>query len=201
MIILRRLGAFALLCAMLCVMCAAASVTIERATISGGEVTVRGTADGGAVIVAFYDADGKMLAAQTAAVQDGAWSVGGSFDTAASVKAFILDDGMAPLASCAEAEVQERTAVEVRSEAELIAANAGDCDVIVVAESFELTGDLTINKDLLIKDGVTLTNSATIQCNGRVACEGSGKIVDNNGLFTVEYGIETIEGDLGDDWG
>ena len=198
--ILRRLGAFALLCAMLCVMCAAASVTIDRATISGGEVTVRGTADGGAVIVAFYDADGKMLAAQTAAVQDGAWSVGGAYG-AASVKAFILDGGMAPMASCAAAEVQTRTSVEVRSEAELIAANAGDCDVIVVAESFELTKDLTINKDLLVKDGVTLTNSATIQCNGKVVCEGSGKIVDNNGLLTAEFGIEVIEGDLGDDWG
>ena len=193
----RRMAAFLLLAALLCGVCAAASVKIDRATVSGKSVDVRTTVDlpeGARVVLAFYDENGKMIAARFADAVSEKLPI-----APATVKAFIADGGFVPLGAFASAVLQESYAIEVASEAELIAANEnGDYTEIVVTASFALTQNIVIAKDLRILNGVTLdASNVTAQCDGKVTLVGSGKIT---GLFAVEFGIEVID-EIDDNWG
>lgn len=199
-----RLGALALVLALLAGVCAAASAEITKATVSGKHASVRGTvADlvDGDVIVAFYDANGKMVAAEIADISEGTWLASATLhEKASNVKAFALG-AFVPLGACDGAALVSSQEVEVRSQQELIAANSDpECDVITVASSFELTKDLVIDKDLKILSGVTLTVRSTVQCNGKVTKIGTGRIEDIGGIFAVEFGIETVDV-IDDSWG
>ena len=192
---LRRIAAFAVLAALICSVGFVANASSYALGDVNGDGNIN-TVDANMALMFYVDASGNPLsdAQRTAADVDKNGAVN-TVDANLILQHYV--------GTCGESCPMHGTSgvVTVSSEAELIAANSDpDCEVIDVAASFAVTHDMIIDKDIRVLDGCTLGIQSTVQCNGKVTLVGTGKIADTGGLFTVEFGIETIE-ELDDNWG